>query len=256
MTLSVLIVDDEAPARRKLRRLLEAEADVALAGEAADGEAAVGAIRELRPDVVLLDVQMPRKTGFEVIEEVGVAAMPVVVFVTAFDEHALAAFEVEAVDYLLKPFAAPRLRRALARARARVAERPEDLARRLESVLARLAPAQAPPRLTRILVETGPNRELLLPVEEIDVVRARGNHVDLVTRERSYRVRGPLSRLEERLDPQAFLRINRSEIVRLAAVAEVQPWFRGDHRVVMASGEVLSWSRRYRARRRGAFELG
>jgi len=256
MTLSVLIVDDEAPARRKLRRLLEAEPGVAIAGEAADGEAAVAAIRELAPDVVLLDVQMPKKGGFEVIEEIGVGSMPVVVFVTAFDEHALAAFEVEAADYLLKPFAAPRLHRALERARARLASSQEELAARLEALMARVGGEGKPTYLARLLVEVSPNREVLLPVEEIDVFRARGNRVELVTARHTYRVRGPLARLEERLDPEAFLRVNRSEIVRLGAVAEMQPWFRGDYRVVLASGEVLSWSRRHRARRRADFEPG
>jgi two-component system LytT family response regulator len=255
MTLSILIVDDEAPARRKLRRLLEAEPGVAIAGEAADGEAAVDAIRELAPDVVLLDIQMPKKSGFEVIEEIGVEAMPVVVFVTAFDEHALRAFEVEAVDYLLKPFAAPRLRRALDRARTRAEAAPAQLARQLDGLLARVR-GKEPAFLARLLVEASPNREVLLPVEEIDVFRARGNQVELITAGRTYRCRGPLARLEERLDPESFLRVNRSEIVRLGAVAEMQPWFRGDYRVVLASGEVLSWSRRHRARRRADFEPG
>ncbi|WP_428268307.1 LytR/AlgR family response regulator transcription factor [Haliangium sp.] len=256
MTLSVLIVDDEAPARRKLRRLLEAEPDLVVAGEAADGDEAVAAIRSLAPDIVLLDVQMPKKDGFEVIAAVGVDAVPAVVFVTAYDQHALAAFEVEAVDYLLKPFAGPRLRKALARARTRVTAAPARIEHELERLLARVAERESPAYLTRVLVEAGPNREVLLPVAEIDVLRAQGNYVELVTRERSYRCRGPLSRLEERLDPEAFMRINRSELVRLAAVAELQPWFRGDYRVVLRSGEVLSWSRRYRARRQGEFGPG
>ena len=237
----VLIADDEAPARAKLRKLLGEARDFEVAGEAADGEEAVERIRLLRPDVVFLDIRMPKLDGFEVVEEVGVEAMPPVVFVTAYDEHALRAFEVHAFDYLLKPFAAARFRQLLDRLRKQVADR-GDFAQRLRDLLPRY--------VERLLVRKDEEREVLLPVQRIDVIRAERNHVRIVTGDGEYVRRVPISELAERLDPDRFLRINRSEIVRLDAVRELQPWFHGDCRVVMKDGTTLMWSRRYRSRRK------
>jgi len=249
----VLVVDDEPPARAKLRTLLSREPDVELVATAADGEEAVAAIRREEPDVVLLDVQMPRLDGFGVVATVGVEAMPLVVFVTAYDEHALRAFEVNAVDYLLKPFAAPRLTAALERVRRRLEARragrrsdrvASELRRLLETAGAGATAARRPP-LRRLRVEAAPQREVLLPVDDIVLLRARRNYVDVVTRDGRYRLRGTLTSFEERLDDD-FARINRSEIVRLDAVRELQPWFHGDYLVLLPSGETLRWSRRYR----------
>ena len=251
-TLRALIADDEAPARRKLRDMLEAEPDVAVVGEAGDGDEAVALIAETRPDVVFLDVQMPRRDGFGVIAAVGVEAMPLVVFVTAFDEHALHAFEVHALDYLLKPFAPSRFRAMLGRVRRQLAGPPgpsPDLARRIADLLAAAAPAPGP--LRQLLAERGDrggDRQVLLAVETIDRIEAERNYLRLFTRDGEYRRRGTLQALEARLDPERFQRINRSEIVRLEAVREIQPWFHGDLRLVMRDGTVLSLSRRFRAR--------
>lgn len=258
----VLVVDDEPPARAKLRRLLAEEADVEVVAEAADGEEAVEALRHHAPDLVFLDVRMPRLDGFGVIEAVGAERMPSVVFVTAFDEHAVRAFEVEALDYLLKPFAPARLRKVLDRVRAtraREAPRGDALAQRLERVLDALAPSAGGaagttgPALGRILVDAGPEREVLLPADEIDFVRADGNYLEIHARGRTFRRRGTLTELAARLDPERFLRINRSELVRLDAVAELQPWFHGDYCLILRSGEKLTWSRRYRARDKDRF---
>ncbi|HEX4963209.1 MAG TPA: response regulator [Thermoanaerobaculia bacterium] len=249
-----LIADDEAPARRKLRELLARETDFALAGEAADGVEAVEQIRTATPDVVFLDVQMPRLDGFGVIAEVGVEAMPLVVFVTAYDEHALRAFEVHALDYLLKPFAPSRFQKLIDRIRRQLgAESPEtgDLAQRIEKMLAAVRPA--PGYLRQILAERDENRQVLLAADEIDVIRADGNYLRFTTRDGEYRRRGTLRDLEDRLDPARFLRLSRSEIVRLDAIREVQPWFHGDARVVLRSGTVLTWSRRYRSKAEGLF---
>ena len=243
----VLVVDDEAPARAKVRKLLETEDDFHVVDEAEDGVAAVEAIRREDPDVVFLDVQMPRLDGFGVVDEIGVDAMPLVVFVTAFDEHALRAFEVHALDYLLKPFAPNRFRHLLERIRARLAEAPGDLARRMQQMLEDLRPA-SPKYLTRILAKLDEDREVLVPVEKIEVIRARGNYVRLITAEGEYLRRMTLNALLERLDPDQFLRINRSEAVRLDVVREFQPWFHGDYVVLLTNGEKLTWSRRYRAR--------
>lgn len=247
-----LIADDEAPARRKLRDLLGRETDFELVGEAADGVEAVAAIRAASPDVVFLDIQMPRLDGFGVIQEIGVEAMPLVVFVTAYDEHALRAFEVNALDYLLKPFAPSRFQRLLDRVRRQLGSPSSgDLAERIDRLLATVRPA--PQYLRQILVERGEDRQTLLAVEAIDVIRADGNYLCFLSGGVQYRRRGTLRDLEDRLDPARFLRLNRSEIVRLDALREVQPWFHGDARVVLLDGTVLTWSRRYRARAEGLF---
>ncbi|HEY0558018.1 MAG TPA: response regulator [Thermoanaerobaculia bacterium] len=246
-----LLVDDEPPARRKLRDLLAREADFEIVGEAEDGLAAVEAIRAADPDVVFLDIQMPRLDGFGVIAEVGVEAMPLVVFVTAFDEHAVRAFEVQALDYLLKPFAPSRFQGLLARLRQRIERKPDDLGERIGMLLATVRPPAA--ALRQILVERGEGRQALLAVAEIDLIRAEGNYLRFFAGGDETRKRGTLRDLEERLDPTQFVRLNRSEIVRLGAIRELQPWFHGDARVLMKDGSVLTWSRRYRGRVEGVF---
>jgi two-component system LytT family response regulator len=254
-----LIADDERPARRKLRELLCREADFEVVAEAADGVEAVAAIRAAAPDVVFLDIQMPRLDGFGVIAEVGVQAMPLVVFVTAFDEHALRAFEVHALDYLLKPFAPSRLRRLLERLRRQLAPPGEvsgavaggDLAQRIERLLAAVRPIPEYPR--QLLVDRGEGRQALLAVDQIDLIRAEGNYLRCFAPGAEYRRRGTLRDLEGRLDPARFVRVNRSEIVRLEAIRELQPWFHGDARVILRDGSVLTFSRRYRAKAAGLF---
>lgn len=242
-----LVVDDETPARRKLCNLLAAHPDIEVVGEAADGVEAVDRILELRPDLVLLDIQMPRLDGFGVVDEVGVDAMPVVVFVTAYDEHALRAFEVHALDYLLKPFPPERLDDMLDRVRRRLAERRSlETSTRIERALQELGRERRP--LRRLLVESGPGRQVLLALDEVLLLRADRNDVCFVTAARAYRRRITLGELERRLEPDVFFRLNRSEIVRASAIREVQPWFHGDARVILHDGTMLSWSRRYRAR--------
>ncbi|HEX3531640.1 MAG TPA: LytTR family transcriptional regulator DNA-binding domain-containing protein [Thermoanaerobaculia bacterium] len=251
-----LVVDDEAPARRKLHELLAAETDIEMVGEAADGVEAVAAIRAAAPDLVFLDIQMPRLDGFGVIAEIGVAAMPLTVFVTAYDEHALRAFEVQALDYLLKPFAPSRFQTLLARVRRHLAK-PDgegstgDLAGRIESLLKTVRPE--PAYLRQLLAEREADRQVVLAVDEIDRIEADGNTLRFFTREGAFYRRGTLHDLENRLDPTRFLRLNRSEIVRLEAIREIQPWFHGDARVILKDGKVLTWSRRYRAKAEGLF---
>jgi two-component system, LytTR family, response regulator len=228
-----LIVDDEAPARSKLRRMLGEAADVEIVGEASTGAEAVAGIRSVRPDVVFLDVQMPEFDGFAVIDEIGTGVMPFVVFVTASDEHAVRAFEVEALDYLLKPFAAERLAAVLDRVRVALA--------RGATVM------EQPKRLLRRLMVEDERRAVLLAVERIDWFEAAANYVRVHVGGATYQVRGTLAKLAERLDGAEFLRINRSEIVRLDAVREMHPWSHGDYRVVLVDGTTLTWSRRYRA---------
>lgn len=245
MTLRVLLVDDEAPARRKLRAHLAAEQDVEVVGEAGTGPEAVEAIRRLKPDVVFLDVQMPGLGGFQVLEEVGLDEAPAVVFVTAFDEFAVDAFEVEAVDYLLKPFHADRFRKALARVRERLS-RPGATRDALERVLKAVRPDDRRP-LERLLVREG-ERMFFVPLREVARLTAEGNYVRVVTAKGSHLVRETLAGLEARLDPARFARVHRSEIVAVEAVAEIQPLFHGDHEVVLRNGDRVRMSRRYQDR--------
>jgi two-component system LytT family response regulator len=246
-----LIADDEPPARRKLRELLGREPDFAIVGEAADGVEAVAAIKESSPDVVFLDIQMPRLDGFGVIAEVGTDAMPLVVFVTAYDEHAVRAFEVEALDYLLKPFAPSRFQGLLDRLRRRIGQDPGDLDERIGRLLAAVRPQSG--SLRQILAEKEEGRQMLLAMGEIDLIRAGGNYLSFLSKGEEYRRRGTLREIEERLDPAQFVRLNRSEIVRLEAIRELQPWFHGDARVILKDGSVLTWSRRYRGKVEGVF---
>lgn len=255
MTLRVLIADDEAPARRKLARLLETMADVQVIGEAASGEEAVERIDALAPDLVLLDIQMPVLDGFDVIATVGVEAMPAVVFVTAYDEYALRAFDVRALDYVLKPVAPDRLRDAIDRAREQCARARTDagggVVARRQADLSTLVTGR---HLRRVLVHDARGAQLL-PVEAIELARAERNYVVLHTARGTFRIRGTIAALAERLDPAAFLRVNRSDIVKLDGIRELQPWSHGDYRVVLRDGTALLWSRRYRAQTVGVFEL-
>lgn len=247
-----VIADDEPPARRKIRDLLAREADIEVVGEAADGAAAVDLIRSTRPDLVFLDIQMPRLDGFGVIDTIGAEIMPLVVFITAYDEHALRAFEVHALDYLLKPFAPTRFQQVLQRIRKQLAQAgPRELASRLGQLLETLRPE---PRYVRhLFVEKGHEREILLQLDTVDLIQSEKNYMRFIAHEGEYIRRGTLNALEARLDPDKFMRVNRSEIVRLDAVREFQPWFHGDYRVIMKDGRMLTWSRRYRARARSDF---
>jgi two-component system LytT family response regulator len=251
----VLIVDDEAPARAKIRRYLDEHPDVEIVGEAENGAEAVERIAERTPDLVFLDVQMPELDGFGVIDTIGVNEMPHVVFVTAFDEHALRAFEVRALDYLLKPFTPERFSSVMDRVRQLVetasSAHAAEITGKLEALMAAMA-AGRPRFLNRVLVHHE-NKAFLIPVERIDRVEADRNYVRLHSGGKTFTLRGNIGSLAERLDPEKFLRINRSEIVRLDAVKELQPWFHGDYRVVMADGTTLMWSRRFRAQSVGEF---
>lgn len=240
-----LVVDDEAPARKRLRTLLSEAADVEVVGEAESGATAVNAIRELAPDVVFLDLQMPEGDGFDVVATIGADEMPLTVFVTAFDEHAIRAFEVEALDYVLKPYTPERLQATLDRVRARLAAPRRGEGDALARVVEDMTPAKVP--LRHLLVEQG-NRSVFLPVERIDWIESDRNYVTLHAAGHRFTLRTTLNAIEARLDPARFLRINRSQLVRIDAVREVHAWSHGDRHVLMSSGVTLVWSRRYRAR--------
>ncbi len=241
MSLRALIVDDEILARKALLRLLKSEPGVNVIGQCGDGESAVDAIRRTQPDLVFLDVQMPEMDGFRVVETIGVEQMPATIFVTAFDRYALNAFDANAVDYLLKPFAADRLSRALARARDRSLGRlDKEAAQRLFSLLDRTRSQSD--YAQRLTVSTR-GRILFVAVADIDWIEAEDNYARLHVSRRVYDVRETLQALMEKLDPRDFVRIHRSTIVNLHRIREVQPWFQGSHIVLLHSGEELRMSR-------------
>lgn len=250
--LRVLIADDELLARQRIEDLLAKEEDVEIAGTADSGRKAVEAIHSLRPDLVFLDVQMPEMTGLEVARTVG-EAMPATIFVTAYDQHALAAFDLAAVDYLVKPFDDERFTQALRRARKSVElEEVERMTRRLMSLLrAETADHPAPPAqpaaatpeyLERISVESR-GQVRVVPTAKIDYITASGPYAELHVGERTFAIRERMQTLEERLDPAHFFRIHRSAIVRLDLVETLLRSSGGDYAVRLRSGVELSVSR-------------
>ena len=242
--LRVLIVDDEALARQRLEDLLRADPGVEIVGMAENGNAAVSAIRSLKPDLVFLDVQMPGKTGFEVVREIGADDMPVTIFVTAYDQYALRAFEVAAIDYLVKPFDDERFEQAVQRAR-RIIEL-EDVGRLSEQLLAVLQGEGRAPRKTdyleRIAVEMR-GQVRVVPVDQIDYIGASGPYAEIHVGDKTYLIRERMQTLEERLDPAKFFRVHRSAIVRLEQIETLLRDPGGDYAVKLKSGAQLSVSR-------------
>jgi two-component system LytT family response regulator len=227
----VLIVDDEPPARRKVRRFLEADPEIAAISEAGSGREGIAAVAAFTPDLVFLDVQMPDMDGCAVLGAVPQPRAFHVVFLTAHDHHALRAFAAEALDYLLKPVDPERFERALERAKQQVA-------------LLRPAMAAAKP-VRRLLVEKA-GREMFLPVEQLDWAQADRNYITLHAGRETYTVRSTMENLARQLDPEQFARISRSELVNLDRILEMQPWFHGERRVVLKDGTELTWTRRFR----------
>jgi two-component system LytT family response regulator len=242
-----ILVDDEPLARDLLRTMLHAESDIEIAGEYGNGEDAVHAILEDRPDLVFLDVQMPELDGFGVVNAVGLERMPVVVFVTAFDQYALQAFDAHALDYLLKPFDEERLGRTLRRVRERLQRSPMgQVSERMMSLLEQL---DTRARYVERLVVKQEGKAIFVPVREIEWIEADGKHIRIhASGKRQHLLREGMSRLEQQLDPREFLRIHRSTLVRIDRIREVQPWFQGDYVVVMDDGTQLTSSRGYRDR--------
>jgi two-component system, LytTR family, response regulator len=240
----VVIADDEPLGRERLRMLLAAEDWLEVVAECQDGPSAISAIQKQRPDLVFLDVQMPGATGFEVIEAIGVSRMPCVVFVTAYDRYALRAFDVHALDYLLKPFDRERFQQALARARQQLNGHPSgELERRLLALVQDLKPAQQ--RLERFVVKSG-GRVFFLRADEIEWIEAAGNYVKLHAGTEAHLFRETMNALEAQLNPDLFFRIHRSHIVNIERVRELQPWFNGEYVVFLRSGARLTLSRGYR----------
>jgi two-component system LytT family response regulator len=261
MPVRTLIVDDERMARKRLRTLLAADADVDIVGECANGRDAVAAIQERDPDLVFLDIQMPELDGFAVVQAVGVAEMPVTVFVTAFDQYALKAFEAHALDYLTKPFDRERFQMSLGRAKQQV--RLRDAARReigiaslhrrdpsgselAERLVALLAGLERQQHYAERLMVKSAGRVVFLRVDEIDWIEAAGSYVRLHVGRDAHLLHEGIAALMGRLDPGRFARVHRSTIVNLDRVKELQPWFHGDAVAILRDGTRLQVSRTYR----------
>jgi two-component system LytT family response regulator len=243
-TLKTLVVDDEPLARERVVSLLQGEQNIELLGECRDGQEAIAAIQQLSPDLVFLDVQMPGADGFQVLQAVGADKMPMVIFVTAYDQHALKAFEVRALDYLLKPFDRERFHDAVTRAKASIEQQETgDLGRRLLALVKDLRPAA--PKTDRIVVKSG-GRLFFLRCDEIDWIEAAGNYARLHVANESHLLRETMTSLESRLDAEKFFRIHRSRIVNMERIQELQPWFNGEYVVILRNGTRLTLSRGYR----------
>jgi two-component system, LytTR family, response regulator len=244
--IKAIIVDDEPPARRNLRALLKGVPDIELVKECGNGRDAVREIRALEPDLVFLDVQMPELNGFEVLEKLAGQPLPVIIFVTAYDQYALKAFEVSALDYLLKPFDDARFHKALAQARRQIEQQDtSELGRKLMTLLGtREVKADAPPSryLTRLMVKTA-GRVIFIRTEEIDWIEAYDNYLRLHVGGRAHLLRQTMNELEAALNPAQFARIHRSTIVNLDRVKELHPHFNGDHLVILHDGTELKLSR-------------
>lgn len=245
--LRVLVVDDEPLARERLRTLLDADPEVEIVGEAADGRGAVEAVRELAPDLVFLDVQMPLLDGFDVVDAVGAAAMPLVVFVTAYDEYAIRAFDVHALDYLLKPFDRPRFEQALERAKQQLATggRGETLAGQLRALLADARSASGAVDETDRLVVRSHGRITFVPVRELDWIEAAGNYARLHAGQQTHLMRETMTGLAGRLPDGEFIRISRSAIVRVDRIRELKRLTHGEYEIVLGDDTRVKSSRGY-----------
>jgi two-component system LytT family response regulator len=243
--LRVLVVDDEALARRRMRALLANVADIIVLGECETGAQAVSAIRELHPDLVFLDVQMPELDGFDVIASVGPDRMPPVIFVTAFDDYAVNAFEVGALDYLLKPVDQLRFSQTIERARTRAVERgsPNDLAAQLSGLLDRVSRAEIGDSRIGVKVQ---GKVVFLDADEIYWIQARDDIARVHLVDSAYDVREPLTHLEARLPANRFLRVHRSAIVNTSKVRAAEPFDQGDQLLILRNGKRITTGRSYR----------
>ncbi len=250
MKIKTIIADDEPLAREKIRNLLEEDPDIELIGECADGIETVTAIRNQQPDLVFLDVQMPELDGFGVLKALRHSNMPTLIFVTAYDQYALRAFEVHALDYLLKPFDRERFQKALQRAKEHIrkeksGEVNEKLLTLLEDLKSEKSNNHERKYLDRLVIKAG-GRVTFLKTEEIDWIEAAGNYIRLYIGKDSHLLRETMNNIQTKLDPEKFLRIHRSTILKIDRIKELQPWYHGEYFVTLENGKQLTSSRSYR----------
>ena len=245
MSHTVLIVDDEPPARAKIARLLASLPEFSVVGEADSVERAVAEITALKPDIVYLDIQLGARNGFEIIEAIRGIHSPHVVFTTAYSEYAVRAFDIQAVDYLLKPFDRDRFMRSVHRVRESLTDTDHgDLEERIRRVLASM-PGQA--AVAKQILVRDKERAYFVAVDSIERLSAAGNYVEIHSGGKVHLMREPLSKLVAQLDPAEFIRVHRSHAVRVSFIAELHPMFSGDYELVLRNGERLALSRRYKA---------
>src|SRR5687768_5811375 len=243
MSITAVIADDEPLARERIRTLLAEEPDIEVVAEAANGMEAVSAVREHQPDLLFLDVQMPGLDGFGVIDQLQSTRLPSIVFVTAYDEYAIAAFDVHALDYLLKPFNRMRFQKTLKRARAHVLARAgTDFGHRVVGLLETVRAQRK--HLDRLVIRNA-GRVAFLTVTEIDWIEAAGNYVKIYGGKEQHVLRETLKNLEQRLDPHRFVRVHRSTILNIERIRELQPLFHGDQIAVLKDGTRVTCSRSY-----------
>lgn len=252
MKIKALIVDDEPIARDRVRRMLREESDIEIVGESGNGKEAVTFINENKPDLVFLDIQMPEMTGFEALQEINPNKTPAIIFVTAYDQYAIQAFDVHAIDYLLKPFNRERFKRAIERAREQVEKATTGkIDQRLASLLADLTNSKK--YLERLVVKSV-GRVFFLRTDEVDWIEAAGNYAKLHVGREGHLIRETMNGLEAKLNPDKFLRIHRSTLVNIDRIKELNPLFSGDYTVMLKNGTELTLSRNYRDRLLELFE--
>lgn len=245
MQIRTLIVDDMKLARERLRLALAADSEVEIVGEAVNGREAVERIKKLVPDLVFLDVQMPEMNGFEVVEAIGVEVMPNVIFATAFDEFAIKAFEVNALDYLLKPIDEERLQKTVARVKRQIKQSGGERGDIEARLLQLLGKSQDKPEYVKRLQVKHAQHTILVLTEDIDWIGGAGNYLELHCGKDVYLIRERFHQLEQKLDPRQFVRIHRSTIVNIDRIKALHPMFNGDHLIVLESGAKLNSSRTY-----------
>jgi len=242
----VLVVDDEPLARRGIRQLLDSETDFEIVGECKNGREAVSALEKLSPELIFLDIQMPLLDGFSFIEKVGAQNLPEIVFVTAYDEYAIRAFEINALDYLLKPVDPERFQKTLERVREQIKNKqPRQMEQKLAALLENLKLPESEKYLERIAIKEN-GRVTFLNIDEILWISSEGNYVGLHTKGETHLLRETMDAIERKLDSRKFLRLRRSTIVRIEQIKELYPLFNGEFEVVLKNGTRLASSRRYR----------
>ena len=251
MLIRVVIADDEPLARRRIHTLLSAQADVEVVAECRDGREAAGAVEKLHPDLLFLDIEMPELDGLTVVESIAAEQMPLVIFVTAYDQYAVKAFEANALDYLLKPFDTERFLKSLNRARANLQRRASDYPKRIASVLTGLV---QPAHGNRMVVKSG-GRIVFVEADEVDWIEAAANYVRIHAGSQAYLLRETMSAMEAKLDPSRYIRIHRSIIVNVQKIRELQPCNNGEYIAVLRTGKNLSVSRSYRDRLQSMLQI-
>ncbi|HEY0545030.1 MAG TPA: LytTR family DNA-binding domain-containing protein [Pyrinomonadaceae bacterium] len=247
--LRAIVVDDEMLARQIIGEMLEHDDEVEIVAECVNGREAIEAIQTHQPDLLFLDIQMPEVAGFEVLEALKGERSPIVIFVTAYDQYAVRAFDYHALDYLLKPFDRERFEMAVSRAKTQLRrERNGELDKRIVALLEAL---KAEARYVERLVIKNGGRVFFLEANEVNWIEAEGNYVRLHTDKKAHLLRETISSLEEQLDPKKFLRVHRSTIVRIDSIRELQPWFHGEYHIILHNGTKLTLSRNYREQLQG-----